>query len=196
MASVVIEKGKIMKRIVIAGLMGSLVLIVWMVVVNGLLGFSSRINMKQVNNERQVYEALKENVSQPGRYTVNPEPTGEGRYPEDDPVFSILYSGMGHGTAGGQTIAGLVMLILVPMTGAWLLAQASDKVLSSYPKKVFYFFVLGLLIALFSGFDKYGIDGYPLKDALMLGLHDIVLWTLVGFVIARKIRAGGRYSMA
>ncbi len=185
-----------MKRTVVAGLLGSLVLIVWMVVVNGLLGFSSRINMKKLDNEPHVYEVLKENVTQPGRYVVNPEPTSEGRFPDGDPVYGVTYSGAGHGSAGGIMIAGLAALIIVPMAGAWLLSQASDRVLSSYPKKVLFFFVLGLLIALFSDLNKFGIDGYPLKDALMLGMHDIVLWTLVGFVIAWRIKPGGRYSMA
>ena len=185
-----------MKRIVVAGLLGSLVLIVWMFVVNGLFGFSSRIDMKQVENERQVYEMLKENVPQPGRYVVNPELTGEGRYPDEAPVFSILYSGTGHGTAGGQMIVGLVVMLLVPMLGAWLLAQASDRVLSSYPKKVLFFFALGLLIAMFSDLDKSGIGGYPLGDVIMLSLHDIVVWTLVGLVVAWRIKPGGGYSMA
>jgi len=84
-----------MKRIVIAGLLGSLALIVWMVVVNGLLGFSSRIHMKQVDNERLVYEVLKENVSQPGRYVVNPDTTSGGRFPDGEPVYGVMYSGKG-----------------------------------------------------------------------------------------------------
>ncbi len=185
-----------MKRIIIAGLMGGLVLIIWSFVVNGMLGFGPSINMKQVRNERQVYEALKGNVTQPGRYIVNPETSAEGRFPDEDPVYSVLYSGMGHGTAGGHMVAGLVVFFLVPMIGAWLLTQASDTVLSSYPKKVFFFFMIGLLFALFCGFGKFGIGGYPLKDAVMLGFHDIVVWTLVGLVIAWRIKPTGKYSIA
>ena len=185
-----------MKRIVIAGLLGSLMLVVWMFVVNGLFGFSSRINMKQVENERQVYEMLKENVTQPGRYVINPEVTSEQRFHEGEPVYGLTYSGMGHGSAGANMLANLVVALIIPMTGAWLLSRASDKVLSSYPKKVLFFFVLGLLIALFSDFNKYGIDGYPLGDVLLLGAHTIVLWTLIGAVIAWRIKPSTKYSMA
>ena len=185
-----------MKKVIIAGLLGGLVLIIWSFVVNGLLGFGSSINMKQVQNERPVYEMLKENVTQPGRYVVNPEATTEGRFPDEDPVYSVLYSGRGHGTAGGQMFAGLAVFFLVPMIGAWLLTQASNRVLSNYLKKVFFFFVIGLLFALFCGFGKFGIGGYPLRDALMLGLHDIVVWTLVGLVIAWRIKPIDKYSMA
>lgn len=34
------------------------------------------------------------------------------------------------------------------------------------------------------GFNKFGIGGYPLGDAVLLRVHDIVLWTLAGTVIA------------
>jgi hypothetical protein len=103
---------------------------------------------------------------------------------------------MGHDTAGGVMIAGLVVMLVLPMTAAWLLSQASDRVLASYPRKVFFFFTLGLLIALFSDFNKYGIDGYPLGDVLMLGAHDILVWTIVGVVIAWRIKPAAKYSMA
>jgi hypothetical protein len=183
-----------MKRIIVAGLLGSLVLIVWLFVVNGLLGFSASINMKQVDQEREVYEVLKESITAPGRYVVNPQVTGEGRFPDEDPVYGVFYSGMGHGSAGGLMLASLFVLLLVPFSGAWLLAQASDRILSSYPRKLLFFFVIGVLFALFSDFNQFGIDGYPLGDAVLCGAHDIVLWTLMGSVIAWRIRPTGKYS--
>ena len=177
-----------MKRIVAAGLLGSLVMIVWLTVVNGLLGFSARIDMKKVENEREVYEFLKENVTEPGRYVINPEITPERRFPGGEPVFGLFYSGVGHEAAGGLMIFGLVAVIAVPMLGAYLLSRASDRVLSSYPRKVLFFFVIGLVSALFGDLDQYGIAGYPLGDALLLGVSSVVLWTLVGSVIAWRIR--------
>jgi hypothetical protein len=185
-----------MKRIIVAGLLGSLMLAVWLFTVNGLLGLNSMINMRKVADEQKVYEVLKENVTEPGRYVVNPEPAGEGRYPENEPVYGLFYSGMGHGTAGSYMIASLAVLLLVPFISAWILAQASEKVLSSYPRKIFLFFLIGILFALFSDFNQFGIDGYPLRDAALLGLSHVVLWTLMGAVIAWRIRPSGKYSMA
>ena len=185
-----------MKRIVIAGLLGSLVMMVWLFVVNGLLGFSARIDMKKVENEREVYEVLKENITEPGRYVVNPEVSPERDFPGEEPVFGLFYSGMGHGTAGGMMIFGTVMILLVPMLAAWLLSRASDRVLSSYPRKVLFFIVLGLLFALFGDMNQFGIGGYPLGDALLIALNHIVLWILVGLVIAWRIKPSGKYSMA
>jgi hypothetical protein len=103
---------------------------------------------------------------------------------------------MGHETAGGVMIAGIFVMLVLPTVSAWLLTQASDRVLMSFPRKVFFFFVVGLLFALFSDLNKYGIDGYPLRDILMLGAHDIAVWTVVGLVIAWRIKPAGRYSMA
>ena len=180
-----------MKRIIVAGLLGSLVMIVWLTVVNGLFGFSARIDMNKVENEPEVYQFLKENVTEPGRYVINPEVTPERRFPGDEPVFGLFYSGVGHDAAGGMMIFGLIAIIIVPFLAAYLLAQASDRVLSSSPKKVMFFFVFGLICALFGDLDQYGIAGYPLGDAVLLGLSTVVLWTLTGAAIAWRIRPSG-----
>ncbi len=177
-----------MKRVVIAGLLGALVLIVWTFAVNGLLRFKSNIDMKQVPNEREVYEVLKENIKEPGRYTCNPAVTSDRRYPEGEPVFSILYGGMGHEAAGGFMWIGLVIYVLSPIIAAWMLSQASVRVLSSYSSKVLFFTALGLLFALFGHLADAGIGGYPIRDAVVWGLHDIVLWTLIGLVVAGRLR--------
>jgi hypothetical protein len=185
-----------MKKIVAAGLLGCLVMIAWLFVANGLLRFSASVNMKKLENEREVYEVLKANVDSPGRYVVNPEADPESGYPADEPVYGLFYSGIGHGSAGRQMLISLPVMILVPILGAWLLAQASDRVLSSYPRKVFFFFVIGLLFVLLGDFNQYGIDGYPLGDMLLVGLNHLAMWTAAGLVIAWRIRPAGKYSMA
>lgn len=177
-----------MKKVIVAGLLGGAVLIVWTFLVNGIFGFQARIDMKQLPAERTVYETLRESNLEPGRYTCNPAPTAEGRSPDSEPVFSILYGGMGHGAAGGLMLVGLVIFILAPMIGAWLLSMTSMRILSSYGRKVLYFTAIGLLFAVFGDLAKFGIGGYPLGDAIALALHSIVVWTVVGLVVAWRIR--------
>jgi hypothetical protein len=176
------------KKIILAGLLGGMVLLIWMIVVNGFLRFHSYINMKPIKNEQQVYEILKENIDEPGRYVCNPAITPEMRYPEDEPVFSILYGGVGHEAAGLTMLIGLVTLFLTPMIGAWMLSCTSKEFISSYPKKVLFFVALGILIALFSDVPKFGIGGYPGNDTLLIALSSIIVWTIVGFVIAWRIK--------
>jgi hypothetical protein len=72
--------------------------------INGLFGFRYRIDMKQVPNEAQVYQILKENITEPGRYLCNPALTESNTFPENEPVFSILYGGMGHEAAGSFSV--------------------------------------------------------------------------------------------
>ena len=144
--------------------------------------------MREIPNERQVYILLKANIVEPGRYTVNPELTASGIFPPGEPVFSILYGGMGHESAGKTMLFQFAIFLLAPMIAAWMLSLTSQRVLSSYPKKVLFFTGIGLLFALFCDLMKFGIGGYPLQDALLLAAHDIVLWTLVGMVVAWWLR--------
>ena len=185
-----------MKNVVSAGLLGGIVLIVWTFVANGLFGFQARIDMNQVPAEQQVYEALQEHVDTPGRYTINPQLTADGRFPDDKPVFSVLYCVMGHEAAGGLMLIGLVLYLLAPMIGAWLLSQSSVRVLTSYGRKVLFFTAIGLLFAIYGDLTSYGIGNYPLNDALAFAAFHIVTWTLVGLVVAWRIRAPQRDQAA
>ncbi|HUV36649.1 MAG TPA: hypothetical protein VMX58_06905 [Patescibacteria group bacterium] len=180
-----------LKKVIVAGLLGGAVLIVWTFLVNGILGFQARIDMKQLPAERHIYETLKDSNLEPGRYTCNPAPSAEGRFPDSEPVFSILYGGMGHEAAGGLMLSGLVIFVLAPMIGAWLLSMASTRILSSYWRKVLFFTAIGLLCAVFGDLAKFGIGGYPLGDAVTLAFHSIVVWTVVGLVVAWRIRPEG-----
>ncbi|NIN64410.1 MAG: hypothetical protein GTO63_06855 [Anaerolineae bacterium] len=176
------------KRVITAGLLGGVVLIVWTFVVDGVFRLNASINMKQVAEERQVYEVLKQHIVDPGRYVVNPELTSERRFPGGEPVFSVLYGGVGHESAGSFMLVGLVVFLLAPLIGAWMLSQASGPVLSSYPRKVLFFVAIGLLFAIFTDLMSFGIGGYPIGDAIVLAGSHIVSWTLVGLVVAWRIR--------
>ncbi|MFG0253028.1 MAG: hypothetical protein ACF8NJ_09170 [Phycisphaerales bacterium JB038] len=176
------------RRIVLAGLLGGLVLLVWTFVVNGLLGFQARLDMKQLPEERQVYELLREQVTEPGRYVCNPAVTAERRFPDHEPAFSILYGGVGHEAAGRHMLFGLVIFLAMPILAAWLLGHASERLLRSYPRKLCFFVGLGLLLAVLADLGRFGIAAYPLGDALQLAAARLLSWTLVGAVVAALVR--------
>jgi hypothetical protein len=171
------------KRIVVAGLLGGLVLICWTFVVNGILGFRVAIDMNRIDNERLVYEVLKHNVTEPGRYVFNPVPTDAG-YPAGEPVYSVLYGGVGHEAAGPMTLVHLAIAFLVPTIAAWMLSRASRRVLSSYLRKVLFFAAIGLLTGLLAHLSDFGIGSYPVSSALVLFLHEVALWTIMGLAVA------------
>jgi hypothetical protein len=176
------------KRIIIPGLLGGVTLTIVTFIINGIFGFNSSINMKQIPNERQVYEILKEQIVEPGRYSCNPETASSERFPDGKLVFSILYGGMGHEAAGRLSLIGLFIFFISPTIGSWMLSVTSERILYSYFRKVFFFSVIGLLFALFGDLNNYGIGNYPLNDTILLALHKFFVWTIVGLVVGWKIK--------
>jgi hypothetical protein len=177
-----------LKRVIVAGLLGGVVLVVWTFAANGILGFRSNIDRKPIRHERQVYECLKGNIVEPGRYVSNPELAASHTFPGEEPVFGITYSGLGHGSAGRLMRIQLGLFCLAPTIGAWMLSLTSRKILASYPRKVLFFVAIGLLLAVSGLLTNYGIDSYPLTDALLLAAYDVIAWTLVGLVVAWRMQ--------
>ncbi len=172
-----------MKRVIVAGVAGSVVLAVWTIVVNGVFGFKARIDMKQPPNERQVYEVLKANVTEPGRYVCNPPLTDTG-FVLNEPMYAIQYAGFGHEAAGQESLMHMLFGLLATVLAAYMLSTSADHVLKKYGRRVLYFTTIGLFLALASEMGKYGIGGYPLGDAVIMGVHAVVQWTVVGLVVA------------
>lgn len=176
-----------MKRVILGGLLGGVVLVIWFVVIDGVLGFKREIEMNQLADERAVYAFLVENVPEPGRYVVNPEISPDQAYPGDDPIFAVQYSGLGHADAGQEMLVGLVVMLLTPVVAAWLLSNASSRVLSGYGSRLFFFSVIGVVFALFGVMARFGLARYPLGDAVALSTHDLLAWVFAGLVVARFV---------
>ncbi len=178
-----------LKRILLSGVLGAIALMIWAFVAGAIFLFNVKVKMNQVPNERAVYEVLKANVTAPGVYLINPEVVPEKGFPAGEPVFGLTYAGFGHEAAGKligvQPLVALVSCLLA----AWLLSKTSARVLSSYSRKVCFIASVGLLIAMFSEFTKYGIGGYPAKAALLVAAYTLVSWLIAGLVIAGVMRA-------
>jgi hypothetical protein len=65
-----------LKRILLSGALGFLVLALWTFVSNGFFGFTASLEMNRIANERQVYEVLKENLVAPGGVISTPSKGG------------------------------------------------------------------------------------------------------------------------
>jgi hypothetical protein len=177
------------KRVIVAGVLGAVALMVWTLVSNGIFGFNARLRMNSVQNERAVYEVLKANVIAPGAYVVNPEPVPEKGYPFEEPVFGLHYAGFGHEVAGRMALFHPAILLVSSLLVALLLSMTSSSVLSRYWFKVLFVVVIGGLFAVFGDLTKFEIGGYPARTALLIAAYDIVTWALAGLVIAAFMRA-------
>jgi ABC-type Na+ efflux pump permease subunit len=180
-----------LKRIVGPAALGLLVMFVWTFVVNGIFGFTLRVEMNRIPNEPEVYRVLKENVVAPGAYMANPALTPEGQFPGGEPVFSVRTSGLGHEAAGRMVFVGPAIMFVALLLAAGLLSMASPRILSRYSLRVLFLVVLGLLLAVFANLTKIGIGGYPVHTALLLAARDVGSWTLAGLVMAWTLRAPG-----
>ena len=180
-----------MKRIIAGGLLGGVAMIVWLFVADGILGFRRSIDMKTLAGERVVYECLSDHVTEPGRYVINPEILPERRFPGDDPVFAVAYSGLGHDRAGEEMIAGLLVALLAPVAGAWLLGNASSRILARYGSRFLFFAAIGLTAVLLGIAARFGIGSYSLHDTLALATHDLSGWIIAGLVVAWRTGSAG-----
>lgn len=177
-----------LRRAVVPGLMGGLVLVVWAITVNGILGFKASIDMNRIPDERVVYEVLREHVTEPGRYVVNPPLNESGMFPAGEPVFGLTYGGVGHEAAGRHNLIQLAFFFVVPLMVAWVLLHADDSILKQYSRKLALFIVAGFIVGILNHLLDFGIGGYPLSDALVLVMHDVGMWTVLGFVMAWRIQ--------
>ena len=180
-----------LKRILLTGALGGVVLVLWAFVANGIFGFTRAIEMNQIPNEHAVYSVLRETITAPGVYVANPEPTPGVGFPAGEPVFSIRYGGMGHEAAGSLFIGQLVLTFAASILVAGLLSATSANVLCRYTRKVFYIICIGLLLAVFGDLSKYGIGGYPASSALLLAANHVVSWSLAALVMAWSMRPSG-----
>ncbi len=176
------------KRVLLAGLAGGLVLIAWAFVANAFFGLSARLLMNQVRDEGFIFSVLVAAVPGPGVYIVNPPIEGPEGFAPDAPVFSVLAGDVGHGAAGTGMVIGIVLAFVLALMVAGLMASASDRVLSRYWKRAAFVATIGLLLALVGDVSRWGIGGYPLDTALALGVNRFGSWVVVGLVMAWILR--------
>lgn len=180
-----------MRRVLVGGLVGGIALIAWFAVADGILGLKRGIDMNHLADERVVYAFLAEHVTTPGRYVCNPELLPERRFPGHAPIFAVQYSGLGHDDAGQEMRVGLVVALLACVAGAWLLANASSRVLSRYGSRVAFLAGIGIVVALISIAARFGISAYSMGDAVVLGVRDLAGWVLAGLAIAWVVKPRG-----
>ena len=176
------------KKVIVAGLVGAIVLVVWTVVVNVFFGFNARFNMKQLPNERAVYSLLKTTVTEPGRYLCNPALTPDGRFPNREPVFGIQYSGVGHEAAGIGVILDLLKYLIVPLISAWMLSKTSEQYRSRFINRLGFFVVIGLLLGITGDLSSFGIGGSPPTLAVLFAARTVATWIVVGLAVAALMR--------
>jgi hypothetical protein len=175
-------------KVLSAGVLGAAVMFVAAFVVNGVFGFTARLELRPVPNEAALYAVLKEAIVVPGGYVANP-PVVPGRgFPPNEPVFRIRYAGVGHEAAGRLQLLRLAVVLVATTLAAWIASLASGRVLSSWPRRFGFFVLMGLWLAVFSDLPQHDIGAHPWHAAVALAAYDLALWTLAGAVMAWRLR--------
>jgi hypothetical protein len=171
-----------------AGLLGAVVMFLAAFVVNGVLGFTARRELRPVPNEAAVFAALKEAIVEPGGYVANP-PVVPGRgFPSNEPVYRIRYAGVGHEAAGRLQLLRLVVVLVATTLAAWMASMASVRVLSTFGRRFGFLVLMGLWLAVFSDLPQHDVGGLPWQSAVALAAYDLGLWALAGAVMAWRLR--------
>lgn len=136
------------KRIVLSGVLGGVVLMATAGVANVVFGFRTYIDLRTVPDESRVYGVLRRSVKAPGAYMCNPT-VGTGGYPGQEPVFLVRYSGMGHDFAGPGMFLELGVAVISALIAASMLWLATDRI-STYGRRLVFFVLVGLLFAVWS----------------------------------------------
>ena len=186
------------KDVLVAGLVGGAVMLVWLFVTNAVLPFKSNLMHKVIPlaNQLEVHEVLRENITQPGTYSVPYlSLQEEAHFPDyrDQPVYSITYEGYTHSGGGGGTIMSsfpvtMLAVFLPPLIAAWMLSVTSPAILSKYLRRFLFVAALGVIVALYDDVLQMSFGPQPKDYLTFLAINNLIAWTLTGLVIARMIR--------
>jgi hypothetical protein len=66
--------------------------------------------------------------------------------------------------------------------------MASGRVLASYARRLGFFVLMGLWLAVFADVPQHDIGLHPWRSAVALAAYDVALWALAGAVMAWRLR--------
>ena len=119
-----------------------------------------------------------------------PPNEGNALFPDylNEPIFAVTYKGYTHSTVPGFASVGVLSFLLAPMAAAWLLSQASDRVLATYFRRLLFVTALGLFIAVSSDLLRGLTDEQPFPAVAEMAIASVITWALVGLVVAWRIK--------
>ena len=186
------------KDVLVAGLLGGAVMLVWLFATNAVLPIKSNLIHKVIPlaNQLEIHEVLKDNITQSGTYSVpylSPQEEAQLADYRNQPVYSITYEGYTHSGSGGGTVMSsfpvtLLALFIPPLIAAWMLSVASAAILSKFSRRFFFVAVLGVIVALYDDVLQMAFGPQPKDYLTFLAINNVLAWALTGLVIARMIR--------
>ncbi len=177
------------KNILVAGVLGGVVMFLAMAASRILLPVNK---LRSIPDQVQIHAALKERITEPGTYVFPYMAPGDrsSRFPNyiNKPVFAVTYNGYTHATVPGFASVGILCFVLAPIAAAWLLSQASERMLATYFRRVLFVAALGFFLAVSADLLRGLTDEQPFSTVAEMGVVTLVTWILVGLVLAWRIK--------
>ncbi len=193
-----------MKRIILGGIVGGIILWVWGFVAWVVLPLHLG-SMKAVPGESVLVESLNRTLPEKGVYVIPWMPAETSGLPpgkleeatneyteklRSGPVSMIFYDPAGKDPfMTGQMITGLFIFIFAASIVSWLLAR-STAVAGSYLSGVIFCGMIGVLIAVGTHLSDWNWMGFPFDWSSAMMLDSVVAWLLAGLGISAMLRTG------
>ncbi len=180
------------KNILLSGILGGVVMFVVFTAVRILLPSVGYPVLQALPGQVPIHAQLKEQITKPGTYVcpyMTPE-EAKAFFPDywNEPVFVVTYRGGSHSTVPGFASLGMLAFLLAPLAAAWLLSQASDKVLATYLRRVLFVGILGILVLVTADLMRSLTDELPFALVAGRALVSVITWVLIGIVLAWRIK--------
>jgi len=181
------------KDVVVAGLLGAIVMVTWLVISNAMIPYKSSLIHRQLPLDAQleIHQALRSHITENGTYSVpylSIEQEEEIADYRSQPVYSITYQGVTHGEGAPMTLTPFLVALVVPMLAAWMLSVTTDRIRSVYLLRVLFVVAIGVIIALFDDVLQMSFGPQPKDYLAFLAVNHLVCWTLVGLVLAWRLK--------
>ncbi len=183
------------KDVIIAGLLGSAVMFVWLFLSNAMIPLKSNMVHRIAPNQLEIHKVLKDNIKEAGTYACPYLSREEEKLLPDyrsQPVFSIMYSGGTHGDpASVSFLIPILVILVVPLIAAWMLSVTSATIMARYSRRVLFVLFIGLIVSLYDDVLQMSFGPQPKDYLVFLAVNNVITWTLVGLVIAGRIKPTG-----
>ena len=179
------------RQVILAGLLGGVVMLIWLVISNAILPFKSGLMHDIAPRQLELHAALKESIVESGCYSVPYlSPMEEERLPgyREQPVYTVIYEGVTHGEGSPLSIMPFLIIFAVPLLAAWLLSRMSAEFLASYGRRLLFCVAIGVIVALYDDVLQMSFGPQPKDYLIFLALNNLITWTLAGFVIAWRMK--------
>lgn len=191
-----------MKKILLAGVAGGVVLFVWGWLVWTVIPLHEG-NFKTLSNEEAVTDALRSTATEHAVYVIPGEPqetqglSDEQRQAmmdewakkhERGPVALIFYNPTGTDSMmAGQMIFGLLIMMITAAMAAWFLSR-STAAASNYTSRVIFCGMLGVFASFVVHLMYWNWFHFPLNYTTAMAADTVIGWLLAGLAIAAIVK--------